>query len=217
MKHPNHYEYLQISPNAEPEIIHGVYRLLEARFAKENPQTGDAGKLLRLREAYEVLSSPERRAKYDEACQAEVSEPDQSSDWIEFMDNLESEVNRRLAVLAMVYVRRRTDPDAPEVSLKEATTRLGVSRDYMEFTIWYLQKKGYINRADNSELTLTVEGVDFVERQRRSVPARNRMPTDGAGLYAINELRTERDLKFLPTSINDAQDRRLGGDRRKQA
>ena len=133
------------------------------------------------------------------------------------MDNFESEVNRRLAVLAMLYVRRRTDPDAPEVSLKEVTTRLGISRDYMEFTIWYLQKKGYINRADNSELTLTVEGVDFVERHRRSVPARNGMPTDGAGLYAINEPGTQRDLKFLPMSINEAQDRRLGGDRRKRA
>ena len=217
MKHPNHYEFFQISPNAEPEIIHGVYRILAARFGPDNLETGDAGKFLRLQQAYEVLSSPERRAKCDEACPAEVSEPDQSSDWIRFMDNFESEVNRRLAVLAMLYVRRRTDPDAPEVSLKEVTTRLGISRDYMEFTIWYLQKKGYINRADNSEFTLTVEGVDFVERQRRSVPARNRMPTDGAGLYAINGPGTERDLKFLPMSVNETKDRRLGADRRKQA
>jgi curved DNA-binding protein CbpA len=217
LKHPNHYEFLQISPNAEPEIIHGVYRILAPRFGPDNLETGDAGKFLRLQQAYEVLSTPERRAKYDEACQAEVSEPDQSSDWIQFMDNFDSEVNRRLAVMAMLYVRRRTDPGAPEASLKEVTTHLGISREHLEFTIWYLQKKGYINRADNSEFTLTVEGVDFVERQRRSVPARNRMPNDGAGLYAINGPGTERDLKFLPMSENETKDRRLGADRRKQA
>jgi curved DNA-binding protein CbpA len=217
LKHPDHYELLQIGPNAEPEIIHAVYRLLAARLGPKNLEAGDAAKLLRLQRAYEVLSSPERRAKYDEACRAEESEPDQSSDWIQFMDNLESDANRRLAVLAMVYVRRRTDPDSPEVSLKEVTTRLGISREYLEFTIWYLEKKGYINRADNSELTLTVGGADFVEWQRRSVPARNRTPNDGAGLHAINEPRTERDLKFLPMPVNEAQDRRLGGDRRKRA
>ena len=37
----DYYELLQISPNAEPETIHRVYRLLAQRFHPDNGQTGD--------------------------------------------------------------------------------------------------------------------------------------------------------------------------------
>ena len=45
METPNYYEFLQISPNAEPDTIHRVYRFLAARFHPDNPETGDADKV----------------------------------------------------------------------------------------------------------------------------------------------------------------------------
>jgi predicted transcriptional regulator len=95
------------------------------------------------------------------------------------MDSLEGELNRRLGVLAVLYFRRRSNPFKPEVSLAEIEDRMGFPRDYLEFTSWYLQKKGYITRADNSDFTLTAEGVDFVENQRVVIPTLNKMLTDG--------------------------------------
>ena len=80
---------------------------------------------------------------------------------------MDGELNRRLAVLALLYMRRRTNPNYPEVSLMEVEMRMGFPRDYLEFTAWYLMKKGYITRADNSAFTLTVDGVDFVRRSGR--------------------------------------------------
>src|SRR5262245_12327771 len=64
---PDHYETLQISPNAEPETIHRVYRLLAQRLHPDNAGTGNEAQFRALNEAYQVLSDPERRAKYDVA------------------------------------------------------------------------------------------------------------------------------------------------------
>ena len=56
---------------------------------------------------------------------------------------------------------------------------MGFPRDYLDFTTWYLQKKGYITRADNSDFTLTAEGVDYIETQRGNLPVLNKLLTDG--------------------------------------
>jgi hypothetical protein len=58
---------------------------------------------------------------------------------------------------------------------------MGFPRDYLEFTTWYLQKKGYITRADNSAFTLTAEGVDFVETQRANIPVLSKLLTSNTG------------------------------------
>lgn len=56
---------------------------------------------------------------------------------------------------------------------------MGFPRDYLDFTTWYLVKKGFILKADNSDFTLTAEGVDFIETQRTNLPVLNRLLTDG--------------------------------------
>ena len=61
----DYYEVLQISPNAEPETVHRVYRLLAQRFHPDNSESGSDARFRELTAAYEVLSDPERRAKYD--------------------------------------------------------------------------------------------------------------------------------------------------------
>jgi curved DNA-binding protein len=177
---PDYYEFLQISPNAEGETIHRVYRFLATRLHPDNPETGDVEKFVLLKQAYEVLSNPTFRAEYDAARKKEEPQAVPLSTTIDFMDNMEGELNRRLAVLAVLYIHRRTSPYSPEVSLLEVERRLGFPRDYLEFASWYLRNKGYITRADNSDFTLTVGGVDFVESQRVNIPILNKLLTNGA-------------------------------------
>lgn len=50
------------------------------------------------------------------------------------MDNIEGELNRRLALLTVLYFQRRTNPNKPEVSFRDIETRLGFPRDYLVFT-----------------------------------------------------------------------------------
>jgi hypothetical protein len=97
------------------------------------------------------------------------------------MDNMEGELNRRLAVLAVLYFQRRANPYTPEVSLLDLERRMGFPRDYLEFTAWYLRNKGYITRADNSDFTLTADGVDFVETQRMHIPVLGKLLSESNG------------------------------------
>jgi curved DNA-binding protein CbpA len=186
MEIPNYYEFLQISPNAEPDTIHRVYRYLAVRFHPDNQETGDADKFFLLKQAYDVLSNPALRAKYDAMRETDAPQEPPLSASIDFMDSIEGELNRRLAVLALLYYQRRTNPHTPEVSLAEVEGRMGFPRDYLEFTSWYLLKKGYITRADNSAFTLTAEGVDFVETQRANIPTLDKLLTGGSGPIAAD-------------------------------
>ncbi len=63
-----HYDTLQISETASPEVIRGAYRYLSQKWHpdKHPKQTAEAQDMMaRLNEAYSVLSDPEQRRKYD--------------------------------------------------------------------------------------------------------------------------------------------------------
>lgn len=176
----DYYEFLQISPHADYETIHRVYRYLAARFHPDNPDTGDPEKFFLLKTAYDVLANPDRRSEYDRDYEREITpHVPPLSDSVDFMDQVQGELNRRLAVLAVLYYKRRANPYNPQVSLAEIEHRMGFPRDYLDFTTWYLSKKGYVTKADNSDFSLTADGVDFIETQRVKIPVLNKLLTTG--------------------------------------
>jgi hypothetical protein len=177
MEVPDYYEFLQISANADPDTIHRVYRFLAARFHPDNPETRDDEKFFLLTQAYSVLSSAERRAEYDAKRKSTAPPAAPLSSTIDFMDDVKGEMNRRLGMLAVLYFQRRSNPYSPDVSFLEIEERLGFPREYLEFTAWYLKSKGYVERSDSSDFTLTAEGVDFVETQRVNIPILNKLLT----------------------------------------
>src|SRR5262245_11330320 len=61
----NYYELLQLSPNAEQLVITKTYRLLAAYYHPDNKQTGDEEKFKSVLKAYEVLSDPAKRSRYN--------------------------------------------------------------------------------------------------------------------------------------------------------
>jgi len=195
MRTEDYYEFLQISPNADFETIHRVYRFLATRFHPDNPESGDPEKFYLLKTAYDVLSNPVSRAEYDAHRQTVHSEKAPLSSCVDFMDDMQGELNRRLAVLAVLYYQRRSNPYNPEVGLPDIEKRMGFPRDYLDFTTWYLSRKGYITKADNSDFTLTADGVDFVETQRVSIPVLNKLLTVGsesrAAGFAVEEMTLE--------------------------
>lgn len=200
----DYYEFLQISPNADTDTIHRVYRFLATRLHPDNPESGDPEMFHVLKTAYDVLSNPMRRSEYDATRKQETAQPVPLSTTVDFMDSLDGELNRRLGVLAVLYYRRRTHPHMPEVPLAEIELRMGFPRDYLDFTTWYLVKKGYVSRADNAEFTLTAEGVDFVEAQRADLPVLNKMLTGGVGTVAPPAARAQKRVQMpivLPSKL----------------
>ena len=219
----DYYEFLQISPHADADTIHRVYRYLAARLHPDNPESGDPEMFRMLRTAFDTLSNPVRRAEYDAVCRREAMEIQPISNSVDFMDSVEGELNRRVAVLAVLYFKRRANPRFPEVSLAEIERRMGFPRDYLDFTTWYLQKKNYITRADNSDFTLTAEGVDYIETQRTSLPVLNKLLTDGKVQFDKSPKAPKPNGNgangstpiILPSSMSVWLDRRQGGQERR--
>ena len=164
----DHYEVLQISKNADADTVQRVFRLLARRFHPDNPQTGNEARFRQIHEAYLVLSDPEKRAAYDvrhetlrqERWRFVQNGPPTDNDFA-----LEQHV--RWLVLEILYSRRRTEPERTGMSYLELSQLLGRPREHMEFTIWYLIHRGFVNRGDQSSLNITVDGVDFLEKNPR--------------------------------------------------
>ncbi len=63
---PDHYEVLQVSPNAEPGVILAAYRRLAQTYHPDvNPDPRAPERMRRLNRALEILSDPAKRAEYD--------------------------------------------------------------------------------------------------------------------------------------------------------
>ena len=158
----DYYEILQLSQRADQETIERVYRLLAKRYHPDNENTGDAEKFDALVKAYRALSDPERRAGYDVKY-----EEGNSHQWNIFSDASPSEgaeEDRKIyqAILSMLYTARRRDAGNAGVGIFQMEKLLEVPEKYLEFHIWYLREKGWIQRVENGGFAITVSGVDAV-------------------------------------------------------
>lgn len=156
----DYYEDLQISPNADMEMIERVFRILAKRYHPDNSETGDTEKFNVLYKAYKVLSDPEKRAAFDakyERLRADrwkiVEEASES-------DGFEHDERIRQGVLSLLYVARRQDALNPGMGVMEFEKVLGCPQHHMEFHLWYLKEKGYILRTDTGGYAITADGVD---------------------------------------------------------
>jgi curved DNA-binding protein CbpA len=160
----DYYEALQISPNADPDTVQRVFRLLAQRFHPDNQETGNAARFRELHDAYHVLSDAERRAQYDVHYQAQRQERWRlASSGPPAATDFDMEQQLRCMVLEILYTRRRTEPESAALSTYDLSQLTGQPREHLEFTLWYLVQKKLISRDDQSRLTITVDGVDHLE------------------------------------------------------
>jgi hypothetical protein len=164
------YELLQISPSAEMETIHRVYKILVGRYHPDNPHTGDAEKFLRLTQAYETLSNPGRRAAYDLQREPAHTGPLPVFEMKEFLGGVDAEANRRLGILCLLYKRRQINPDRTGLSLLEFESLMAIPREHLLFTVWFLREKRFVRALEGGQFEITAEGVEFVES---SLPAKS--------------------------------------------
>jgi curved DNA-binding protein CbpA len=184
----DHYEVLQISKNADSDTIQRVFRLLARRFHPDNPETGNESRFREIHEAYLVLSDPEKRAAYDvrhETLRQERWRFVQTGPTTDNDFALEQHV--RWLVLEILYSRRRTEPERTGVSNLELSQLLGRPREHMEFTVWYLIHKGFVARGEGSSLNITVDGVDFLEKNPKANLQRLRLADRHSGSYAYGD------------------------------
>ena len=158
----DYYEILQVSPSADQETIERVYRLLAKRYHPDNLSTGDSNKFDILTKAYRILSNPEKRAGYDANY-----ESTKNQQWHLFLNGIPSdgaEGDRKIyqAILSILFTARRRDAENAGVGIFQLEKLLGLSEDHLNFHVWYLREKGWIQRVENGGFAITASGVDVV-------------------------------------------------------
>lgn len=165
----DHYELLQVSPSAELETIHRVYRMLAQRYHPDNQESGNPSRFREISEAYRVLSDPEERARYDVQHQKHKHDRWRLVSTGSASENdFELEERVRLTVLEVLYTKRRMEPREPAIFSLDLEAMTGRPREHLEFTIWYLGQKKWVTRDDNSRLVITADGVEYLESNYRT-------------------------------------------------
>jgi hypothetical protein len=178
---PDHYELLQISPNADPDMIHRVYRLLAQRYHPDNTITGDDKAFRALTEAYAVLSDPEKRASYDINLHAYRQVRWRIFDHRQAAMGKVAEKSKRKGILDLLYTQRANEPEKPSMNLHELEELLGCPREHLEFSLWYLKENGLVTRMDNGRFSVTAKGVDWAEQEEASERLRSDRLIEAAG------------------------------------
>lgn len=168
----DYYEVLQISPNADPDMIHRVYRLLAQRYHPDNTETGDEKVFRQITDAYKVLSEPEKRAAYDVNLHAHRQVRWRIFDQRQAAVGKVAERSKRKGILDLLYTKRCNEPEKPTMTLHELEDLLGCPREHLEFSIWYLKENGLIARQDNGRIAVTAKGVDWAEQEEAAAQLR---------------------------------------------
>lgn len=159
----DYYEVMQLSPNADNETIHRVYRLLAQRYHPDNSETGNSELFVQLTEAFQALSDPERRAAYDARHTQDKRLRWKIFDQAEVAAGPEIERKKRQGILALLYATTLKDPDRASMTVHSFEEMLGCPREHLEAALWYLKGKGYVQRGDGGRYTLTVNGFEEAE------------------------------------------------------
>src|SRR5262245_3028844 len=170
------YEDLQLSPNASTETVERVYRLLAKRYHPDNQDTGNAQKFSEVHAAYELLMDPERRAAYDVTYGQFRADTWRVFDQRSADDDRENDRQIFQGILSLLYAARRQDPHQAGLGSVSLEKTLGCPREHLEFPLWYLKARGWIERLDTGQYAITVDGIDKVTSREFEMRADRLLP-----------------------------------------
>jgi hypothetical protein len=157
------YELLQVSPNADPDTIQRVFRHLAKKYHPDGQDAPDDETFRRLVEAHDTLTDPKARAGYDVTYQEYWNRKwklaSEASDGTAFGTDRDT----RARMLSLFYVQRRRSMNAPGLGEYEIARLLRTPLELVEFHLWYLRAKGWIERLESGMLAISAAGVDRVE------------------------------------------------------
>jgi curved DNA-binding protein CbpA len=175
----DYYEVLQLSPNASADMIERVYRMLAKRYHPDNGETGDVDRFTQVQTAFEVLSSPASRAAYDVKY-----DENRALTWKIFKqegagDNRAEDRRLFHGILSVLYIARRRDPQNGGLGVVSLEKMLGCPQEHLEFPLWYLKQRGWIERLGSGYFAITADGVDKLGNDDLLLPA-NRLLSESS-------------------------------------
>jgi len=166
----DHYETLQLSRNANLDMIQRVFRILAQRYHPDNLETGNPELFREIVEAHRVLGDPEQRASYDAKLGAQTQNRFKIFDTWQNSRGVEAEKRKRQGILSLLYGKRLTEPHQPALTVRDFEDMLGCPREHLEFSLWFLKENKWIQRGDNNKFEITCLGVLKAEEGDQSNP-----------------------------------------------
>jgi curved DNA-binding protein CbpA len=201
-KFQDHYAILGIEPKADVETIHRAYTKLAQKYRPANTETGDAEMFQAVNMAYETLSDPERRGIFDKLKGINQDDGRPKFSGAEFFHAIGREGARRAAILCVLYDRRLSKPTAPALSMRHLELIVEATAAEMSSALWYLKQRGLAASDDKSSLQITVDGMDFLERN--PPPMESVMPFIKASAISEAPERPKTEEESTLGSLNRA-------------
>jgi curved DNA-binding protein CbpA len=160
-KFQDHYEVLGVDYKAGSEAIQVSYARLSAKY---NPQSGSAPdheKFEAVTLAFEVLSDPELRGDFDKLKGIGADDKPKFSG-APFFEAYVRDIHLRVALLCVLYDRRRSKPFTPSLSMRNLEAIFNVHTVELNFALWYLKQKDMASMDDKSSMQITTAGMDYL-------------------------------------------------------
>lgn len=180
----DYYSVLEVAPGCSAKGLELAYHELAKRYHPDNRETADVDKFSEILAAYRVLRDPLKRAEYDQR-----HFPDQptlsTSSNLRFEEALDEktavhDAEMHARILLHLYKRRREKPTDAGVIQWLLQESLGCDEDEIDFHVWYLRAKGFIEVTEGSALAITIAGVDEVIANSRATEAERLLLTQAS-------------------------------------
>ncbi len=162
----DYYRILQVNPNCDTKKLEAAYRRLAKAYQPDHAKHPDVAKFNEVVEAYKILRNEDYRREYDVLYKENTNAEDIDSN---IFDDVLIEEKSALTdaeahekILLTLYKKRRENAQNPGVLAFYIKEFLDCSDEIFEFHAWYLKAKGFIERTEQNELAITVEGIDHV-------------------------------------------------------
>jgi len=166
----SHYDVLQVSQNASVEAIEKMFRFLAT---KHHPDAGgDKETFNQIVGAFEVLRDAEARDKYDAEIKTENRE---ISRLIENSKQAGPDAAIRHEMLCLFYARRREQGTTPALGTVSIEKTLNLSREVVDFHVWYFKEKNWITRWESGGYAISAEGVDQIDSTELRMATNNHL------------------------------------------
>ena len=176
------YDLLQLSSNADTETIERIFRHLAKKLHPDQSDQTNNDQFIKIVEAYEVLSDPETRARYDARYQDYWNRKWKLASVASNMSELGDDKVARERILSLLYVQRRRTMKSPGLGETEISRLLNTPLELAEFHLWYIKTKGWVERLETGHLAVTALGVD-----RQKDPQNY---SRGKGIVSVSEQNT---------------------------
>jgi hypothetical protein len=125
--------------------------------------------------AHRVLEDSESRAAYD------VTYEENRASILRIFDETSSpesyDGDKRIfeGILSLLYIARRRSAARGGMGIVQLERLLGCPAQHLEFHIWYLREKGWVERMETGIFAITANGVDRVMEQEALFLRRDRL------------------------------------------